>query len=877
MNGQHALYANLAPTLGPRIVPSLFKRLEAAAEKGDLVLVRTVVEGIAAVDSDEIPDRATAMLNHSSRYVQRAAACVLKWKPTAAALDRLWVLHCECYADPRPFLWQHEDKAAGERDTFAALRSCVASNPDWLESTIKEADARSQPIHHLATLVANVEDGGELWRRCKAVLFEKVPPRHERSLAINIDRFRDPEEIAWLMDRVHRTDNLVGPMALRALIRMNPGLALEVLDQVPHQELYLTRNWCVAELLARLPQETRSRLLARLRAHEDPWQLAMVFQGRENAIDVPILEFLLDSLADLLDVEQRTSGSENAIGRWILAFELILAMEHPDLIDGLRRRRASPLERNLTNWLLSRGPQRGICMEREKHGGLRVLAKIGGEGLTTVVNQWLDVGDRYARVQAMPLALRRADSTTIDHLVRISQSDELWDGFPVEQGNAAKALAALGDLRHVVAYILRWGQQTLADVTDYLRHTETLNHVDLAPALASFRSRPSPGAVLAMGFGDSSEYISAVRACLERADAESDVARACVIALGRLQDTDRATVPLLVRQLAVPSHRHNAVVALLQIGTDAALEALLRHMQGNYEHGAAVALLNNPRTVAAAIPLVQQRLSGENVFAKLEMIRALFMGVSDRAVVDQIVSEVGMRDFLREYAFGDEDSTWIVATRWTAIRCLGRFDREAAFLAAETTLRNADNHDRELYPYLLVELDASLAVKVLLEQAQNELSTSVTWAISRALALVDYSARLRDLLASADAMARRAACRLAGRLPADDWLVAEMKARLEDTDNSVATAARESLTLLEDTIAVGRLVDAIRSETDVPHRWALLDALLDIGDPGDIHQPWPDWANSINECLPIAMRFYLGERLAQRRKEVLEVARKKDK
>jgi hypothetical protein len=462
MTRSDELYSHLIPTLGPRIAPSLFARLEAAAERGDFRLLNSIVTGIVALDSGEIVGRAAALLVHPSPLVQRAAMRVLARKPTPAVLDRLWSLHCTRNADPKRFLREHEYPTAAYEDTFSALRACAALNPAWLEGAIHRADPATEPVQDLAYLVAGVEDGGELWRRCKPALYEKVPTLHERSLAANIHKYRDADEVAWLLERIGRADNLVGPMALRALIRLDADLALQHLDQLPDRELYLARDWCLAELLARLPDATRAHLLVRLRGHNDPWNLALVFQGRENAVDVPILELLLDALSTRLGEELRHPSSPEQIGRVVLPFDLLLPMGRPQLLDCIRRRRGSPLEQNLVAWLLARGPQQGSWREHEKHDGLRVLAKIGGEGLTAVVNRWLEVGDRYGRMDALQLAAHRPDAATIGLLVRISQAEELRDDFPVEQGYAAKALAAAGRWSDVVAYIIRWGLRTLS-------------------------------------------------------------------------------------------------------------------------------------------------------------------------------------------------------------------------------------------------------------------------------------------------------------------------------------------------------------------------------------------------------------------------------
>lgn len=879
MSQNEQLYLRLVPTLGSRIAPALFKRLEAVAEQNNFVLLDSLVKAIASLEGGEVIIRATVLLDHPSPYVQRVAMQILARKPTASVLDRLWALHCSRHTDPQRFLREREHPTAAYEDTFGALRSCVVLRPIWLEETIRRADPTREPVHDLAYLIAGLDDGGELWKRCKPMLYTKISAPHERSLANNIGKYRDTEEVDWLLTRVHRADNLVGPVALRALIRLDANLALQHLDRLPDRELSMTRHWCLAELLVQLPNDTRLHLLNRLLQHPNPWELAMVFQGHENAVDTRILEILLNGLATLLAEELVQPRPSDSSIRVESPFLLLLQMARPELLDCFRRQREALLEHKLTAWLLDRGPQQGAWREHEKWDGLGVLAKIGGSGLTTVVNQWLAADDRHGLIDAIEIAPRRPDTTTIEILRQISQDEELWDDFPVEQGHAAKALAAAGHWESVIAYLVRWGLQTLTAVTDYRHEAGMLDDRSMTPALRAIspETLPCPGVVLALGFGGRTDYLEWIRKTLDRALADSDVARACVLALGWLRDTAPETVSLLARQLAVPSHRNDAIIALLENGTDPALDTLLHHLRTEYHHGLAINLLNDHRTVAAVMLLVQQRLYEADNYTKLNMVADLLVRIRDEGLLDRLLSETAMRDFLREMSFADEGSVWVVGEKIRAIRGLGRFAPGDAFLAARTALQNVDAHDRELYPYLLVEFDQDRAVSLLLEQARHELATSVIWAIGRSLATADYIEPIRALFTSPDVNMRRTACRLAGRLPSEKWLLAAVRACLEDADSSVAAAAYEALELLHDGATANALIEALKTETDNTHRWSLLDALLAVGDPGDAQQPWPTWAQRAVGYLSHSMDTYLVKQIMKRRQKVLESARQKDK
>ncbi len=56
--------------------------------------------------------------------------------------------------------------------------------------------------------------------------------------------------------------------------------------------------------------------------------------------------------------------------------------------------------------------------------------------------------------------------------------------------------------------------------------------------------------------------------------------------------------------------------------------------------------------------------------------------------------------------------------------------------------------------------------------------------------------------------------------------------------------------------------------TDSEERWRLLDCLVEIGDPGDIHRPWPREGAPIGEVLsPLQLRYSI-EGLQEKRKKV---------
>jgi hypothetical protein len=214
--------------------------------------------------------------------------------------------------------------------------------------------------------------------------------------------------------------------------------------------------------------------------------------------------------------------------------------------------------------------------------------------------------------------------------------------------------------------------------------------------------------------------------------------------------------------------------------------------------------------------------------------------------------------------------------REVAIRCLARFDPAAAFQAARRELRRAGGPERERYPHLLVALDRDQALPLLLDLAVEEAAVAHCWALGRALAAAGGCDLIRPWFSSAESTRRRAACRLAGRLPPDPWILDALRQRLDDGDRQVARAAARAFRLQEAAVTAQELAAALRAEADCAHRWAILDALIVVADPGDVGQPAPEWARAVAGGLTPAMAARLSRELERRRQAVLEEGRRQD-
>lgn len=846
------LYRELLPTIGNSVVPALMRRVTTVAEHGDPVELRLIIDAISTFASPTIPEHACKLLSHDSRFVHRAAMRILAKRPSAAALDRLWTIHCALKTDPKPFLREHEIWQYPHEESSKAITACSQLDPNWLEGAIRRCDPAREPPEALGWALANLVNGRDLWLRTKAILFQKVSPAAARCLAANIYTHRDETEIEWLLHRVDQKEHFIAGLSMRALARIAPDQAVAYLPRMPKGELYFTREWCFRELLLRRPEATRREFLDMLQDDPDPWGLAKAYQGQANALDVPTLDFLLDELEKLLDAELAKPPDPSRVPLYF-PLEILSQASALPLIECFARRSGSLLEANLTEWVLRIGPQRGaFCDSLERKPGLRVLHKIGGAGYIRVVNAWLKADDRYGRLDGIFAARKRADHRTIELLVEFVQSGELWEGQPLEQLWATETLAAHGEWSHVVQSVLRFGLQTLRRVSDTRPAEGSLDDPILAPALNQIADgKPSPGAVLVIGMSGRPDLLDLVYRIAAETEPGSDLMHSCVLAVLALGDRSSRAERLFSDQLTSPKQRHSAAVGLLVIGTASAMRHLADALHAKYEDWLAGNLARREETREVAAQEIWSELKRSPRSAMADMEIAALGVLRD----DQV------REYLRRIAFDSDRANIWVGGRCEAIRGVALFDPDAAFCAARNGLEDLHGRDRALYPALLQELDPERAKRLLLDQSLRESEPAVMAAIRRTLEGCDVTEWILRALDSSQSEVRLQACRIAGPSRACRSIEKKLLDLLDDSDDDIVDAAKEALERIDRHIAAEELIDATRSAPDVTRRWILVDALIDLAAPGGENHDLLCWIKRIAEYLTPSMRHYLQDEI----------------
>lgn len=894
-----AVDRDLLPTLEAAAVPLLMERLEALAEDGLWWALDAVLDGLATRPVAELRDRVLALLSEGRPQVQRAAVKLLARKPMAEALDMTWDLHKRMQADPAIYCGKKEPSTDSARhsvykDSFAALRACVRLLPSWITTVVRRADPASEPVHDLAYLIGNLDDGGDTWRACKHELFRKLEAGKRRALAMNIGIWRDTTEMDRLEEWAHMGEDHLGPAAVQALARIDPVRAAGALRRLPEHLLYWCRHWYLPHLFLTAGDVTRAALYDRIQASDDPLRAARVYQGIEHEMDARTLGMLLDALeraiAHVLEVfEAKRAGGGDGIKNEPVAlyssFSLLASVGQADLLEAFAARAGSPLESRIVRLLTDViGPRRSLGHDDQtRKPAITVLLRIGGDGHRQVINAFLDADSQYGKLDAIRAASTDADTQTLVKLRSISVSKELWDGrMPLLQQEAAYALAAHGDTTGLGAAVLHLGLKTPWSIAEWLLPESEPDARQLDEAVRDVRGRNARlcGALRVLGLLKHVDALEEVTAVLcDPPDKDAQVA--AILALGELGPGAARAVDAIGSCLSNRVCRFAAIRALSQIGTEHAKERLLRSLSETWDASIAVWLAHESRMAAEAIELLVQRLLGladTKTGAWRVDLDVILAQAGDNVVREVIRRCPPVHDRLREAALADEGRLWLVGGKVQAIRGLAVFDPHTARLAAVKALRSPGDRDRHLYPPLLYGLDTDFARELFLSSAGEEKNDAVSWAMAYALRPAD-AAWLQERLAATSVVTRLAAVRLAVGPVADEHVVVErLTALLDDPTDSVAQAARDALDHVRKQEQARLLVDRLRDTADqVPMRsWRLTEAALQVGGPGYKDTTRPSWqtlafsSESFRRYPALAM--LLGEQLDNMRKTALERA-----
>lgn len=872
----NVLYNKMIPTLGEKVIQPLTLQLRRYLSDRDHA--QLITRAITRIGGEKAIDAARQLLDDENPFLNRAALRILAEVPVPDVLDRIWDLQVAVKHDPTPFLTEHESEHVVLREGFQALCKCCVLCPSWIQEQIAAVGDGDPAAAILANLVAEVEgsDGKELWLHNKQALFTKVAPRTQRCLANCIDAHSDESESEWLVGQLSSTEDLVCSKALSVLARLKPDLAIEHLDKLPQRTLSSTPNWYANRLFALRKQSVQFKLLQMMRDGGPSWEIATVYTGREHLLDCATLRFLLDDLGMCLKTflaESQTAPHEPAL---YSRLSLLASLGTIEQLNVFSERRGTPLATMLSDLLGRIGPKRGIWQDSlVRDPAFAILYRIGGEDYTYAVNRFLTAESQYARLDAVHRIARRPDQESVRLLEQIVASDNRWDGeadgASWEQNAAAEVLADIGEWESVIGLVSRFGLKTFSTITDLARQKyrpPTSLVVPVRTRVLSALTDASPGDVMALGIGGDPADSRLLREILERCAPESDMAHACVIGLELLEDQSTESVPLLTKVL--PHQPFSASNALIANGSESAIQALWKHTSTRFEVPALINVLNrfpqSDEVISKVKEMIREQVTSSEFFIFAHHLEELLAHIESEEIINALLANEELQEQTRHQAFADETPFWVTGSKAACIRVLARFDRESAFRVARTALRNRDLHDRDFYPYIMMSLSEHESIPELLRQLAIEQDPLVARSICYALKCDGIDEYLNTELQSSDCSLRRSACLAAGWVSQSAATENLLTILVGDHDADVVDAAATAISHLRRRAECRKLSEAIVTAENSERRWRLLECLIKIGDPGDVHGPWPREGAMFEDVLsPLQLQFATEEIKNQRK------------
>ncbi len=871
-----ALYEHLLPTLGSTVIDGLLSRLRSKID--DWFVPSLITNGLGKIGGEAVVCAALTFLDDENPFLQLSACDVFAKCPSAAPLDQLWQLHNACQSIPERFLRGREKHSAHilRNRTFPALLECCRVSPDWLTYAIERSDPNKECIADLAYLLSGIEPqhGGQLWRRAKPILFQKVPAEHHRALAVCIDSFSDEDEVQWLIESLDK-EHFIAVTAAKALARFRPVDLINELHRVPLRGLILGRAAVFDLLFATEPTATRRRLIELMDKSDNLWAVAALYDGRWHQIDVATLDVLLVDLTKQLEIllSGPDWGDSEPLGREL---HLLAQSQTTVLVQHLRGQCGTSLETRLTEFVLRIGI-RSWDDTFLLRSALAVLFRIAGDGFTQVVNEMLRAGSRHIRLEAILLADRRPNEETFKRLAEITSDLERRNDSYLEQSRAAVILASHGRWDHVLDYVQAVGMQSLIRTLDFpgledlprmgIRPQSTLLN-SVSDRIQSDPTRVSEGQVIALGFGPP-EFGAIVRSVATLSDPKSDVALACVVALDMIHDKDPGSVSFLQAQLQIKKHNFVATNALITNGTQVALDALEAFVGVDVSDAVAINLVRHStekqRALGKICSTVVRAVSGRRSVDYVAELHRLVKGIRDSATAKAILSQPVVAEYLAAEAFADEGNIWLTGSKYCAIKCLEYIDPASALVAAKAALLNPSGRDRDFYPPVVAELDPEHAPKFLIDLLAIETSELVRKSIGRTIHSLDAEAEILNAMKSADAMAQLAGCFAAGWFRPSAAISEQLIAKVGSSSGAISNAAVAAVTQLRLRSECYLLGQEILQTNDAFERWLYLSCLLELADCGDDHHLWPVGGPVIGDAITSFQISFANKQLEKRR------------
>ena len=523
------------------------------------------------------------------------------------------------------------------------------------------------------------------------------------------------------------------------------------------------------------------------------------------------------------------------------------------MLNLLKTRANSKLEENLTKFAVLAIEKNPYLLTNIRFKEIKsILLKIGGSGITKVVNAELARSDFRIRQRGIEDSLLNPDHTTMQKLRQIVQSgianahqieprDKKINKKIYEQRLAVTKLASLGDIETVVDALLHWGGEVANfDLSNILLNEQFSVSDKLLDKITSYLNSDHPeqcaNAVLVIANMRQKSFIPQIRKIFEKAKPDSQLAYYCLLEIHWLEDKNEKTVECLKSHLLsqtdkTDKHKKTIIYTLLEIGTTKAMEVLKEYLSNDEELeknvGLIVALVDKEQSEAQSfIPIIWKKLKQEN-FPK-DFINYLNCLKLVRYLDDPEIA-YWLWDIISPY----HDSE--ITEKGFALYELAKSNPEMAFDAARLLLENAEGEDKGFLPNLLIELDEKRAIPFLCQHLPQEKETLCKWAIGRALRNVASKELVYEciekLLDSPNSSERQAGSDLCSWQELPSSLQDKLfQSATDDVDNKVRRVAIKSLQTQQQRKETLTLINALKMVQGI-QRWSILEAILQQEDP----------------------------------------------
>lgn len=825
-------------SLGDAIIPALVWMARQAYSDEEWLVPYYLPMAFASVAESapaKVASAAVELVEDGASEVQSIGLNVLRSVAAPPqSLDLLWSLHRERHAAMVAATSAGEDwseRRIAQEQSFEAVTCAARASATWLRAKARDV-VESEDAEQLLWLLRqiNVETTRPIWAECKHHLLALVSPT---SIAV-------PLVIRYFQDRVEllaRIDAILGaPEANRsdvlgywfdALARLEPEQALDRLGQLSSRQIWWTGDSWLCGLLLRLGTQTHERLVETVGCEQANGEqtrrnLAVLYQGKQDLLDAPTLDLMIDSFESLLEREERGEAVQPGAHHHLRS--LIASVASPVLLERLAARKGSRFEVLLARHSTAREGRNSMLVDGDGGEYRWILAAIGGEGYDQLVLAELSRSNPHARIDGLTVATWTLSTEVRAMLEAIADDPDSDTYFQVQLMRALSSHRADAGIRTMVrsgspidprAVRIRqdgppWSDEETCEIERLVNCSDTKER-RYGIKLCCFLNAETVTSILAAKLADDA---------LSEEDAEL-----ILRILSNCGGYAPSSLPQLRRRLTENARSHETARYLAFWGDTEARNAVGEWLATRSREGLPIAfrLLYFEDSAAGALTYLRRIWKSGRGWADEGRILAALADAGDSEASAALEAIAYQKPH-----YGDES---VVA----GIRAIAKVSPDEAFAAAQRFyLRSRANSA----VCLLLELNVYRGTEVLLEDYARA-PIPVRHQIGRSLRRAGARRRLIDTLAdmseSTESGGRLTAAELAGWLPFEER-VEFLDRLIDDESHEVEAAALTALRQRRADAYTAALIAALPHQPR-PRQWAWLVALIRCGDPALFADP----------------------------------------